>query len=123
MPVTLTIKNVPDELAERLRTVATSHHRSLQGELMAIIEAVGRLHEPGKTTPDFQCWTTTPAAERDKPTPEDTPADNLPDQLDAIVAGSQWGRAPMLTRDQVHDRALARELDYQVQEEKARYKP
>ena len=123
MPVTLTIKNVPDELAERLRTIATSHHRSLQGELMAIIEAVGRLHEPGKTTPGFQYLIATSAVERVQTTPEDIPADNLLDQLDAIVAGSHWGRAPMLTRNQAHDRALARELDYQVQEEKARYKP
>ena len=39
MTVTLSIKNVPDELAQRLRERATRHHRSLQGELMAIIEA------------------------------------------------------------------------------------
>ncbi len=123
MPVTLTIKNVPDELAGRLRLVAASHHRSLQGELMAIIEAVGRLHEPGKTPPGFQDLIATSALEQVQITPEDIPADTLLDQLDAIVAGSQWGRAPILTRNQAHDRALARELEYQVQEEKARYKP
>jgi len=39
MPVTLSIKNVPDELASRLRRLAAHHHRSLQGELMAILEA------------------------------------------------------------------------------------
>jgi antitoxin FitA len=39
MPVTLSIKNVPDDLARRLRKRAEIHHRSLQGELMAIIEA------------------------------------------------------------------------------------
>lgn len=38
MPVTLSIKNVPDKLADRLRKRAASHHRSLQGELMAILE-------------------------------------------------------------------------------------
>lgn len=38
MPVTLSIKNVPDELAERLRRRAARHHRSLQGELLAILE-------------------------------------------------------------------------------------
>jgi plasmid stability protein len=36
--VTLSIKNVPEELARRLRERAARHHRSLQGELMAIIE-------------------------------------------------------------------------------------
>lgn len=39
MTVTLSIKNVPDDLAQRLRKRAELNHRSLQGELMAIIEA------------------------------------------------------------------------------------
>ena len=38
MPVSLSIKNVPDELAERLRARAKQNHRSLQGELVAILE-------------------------------------------------------------------------------------
>jgi plasmid stability protein len=38
MPVNLSIKRVPDELAERLRQLAARHHRSLQGELMAMLE-------------------------------------------------------------------------------------
>ena len=39
MPVNLSIKNVPDDVAERLRERADRHHRSLQGELLWIIEA------------------------------------------------------------------------------------
>lgn len=39
MPVNLSIKNVPDDLAERLRQRAAAGHRSLQGELLAILEA------------------------------------------------------------------------------------
>jgi len=38
MAVNLSIKEVPDALAARLRKRAAQHHRSLQGELMAIIE-------------------------------------------------------------------------------------
>lgn len=38
MSVNLSIKDVPDDLAARLRVRAVLHHRSLQGELMAIIE-------------------------------------------------------------------------------------
>jgi len=34
----LSVKDVPDSLAERLRQRAARNHRSLQGELMAIIE-------------------------------------------------------------------------------------
>lgn len=39
MAVNLSIKNVPDELADRLRQRAEAAHRSMQGELMAILEA------------------------------------------------------------------------------------
>ncbi|MGE5157965.1 MAG: FitA-like ribbon-helix-helix domain-containing protein [Gemmatimonas sp.] len=38
MPVNLSIKNAPDEVVQRLRQRAERHHRSLQGELLAIIE-------------------------------------------------------------------------------------
>jgi len=39
MPVNLSIKNARDDVVQRLRARAARHHRSLQGELMAIIEA------------------------------------------------------------------------------------
>jgi plasmid stability protein len=39
MPVTLSIKNAPDDVVERLRERARRNHRSLQGELLSIIEA------------------------------------------------------------------------------------
>jgi plasmid stability protein len=39
MTVTLSIKNVPDDLAQKLKERAARNHRSLQGELMAILEA------------------------------------------------------------------------------------
>ncbi len=38
MGVSLSIKNVPDDWVERLRERADRHHRSLQGELMSILE-------------------------------------------------------------------------------------
>lgn len=46
MPVNLSIKNVPDELADRLRERAERSHRSLQGELMTILtEAISQQTE------------------------------------------------------------------------------
>ena len=39
MPVNLSVKNVPDELAERLRRRAAANRRSLQRELLSILEA------------------------------------------------------------------------------------
>ncbi|ACI50804.1 conserved hypothetical protein [Gluconacetobacter diazotrophicus PA1 5] len=41
----LSIKNTPEDLVQKLRMRAERHHRSLQGELMAIIEAAVA-HEP-----------------------------------------------------------------------------
>jgi plasmid stability protein len=42
MPVSVSLKNVPDDIADKLRKRAKRHHRSLQGELIAILEeAVG----------------------------------------------------------------------------------
>ena len=41
MATTLSIKNAPDDVVERLRQRAAKNHRSVQGELMAIVmEAV-----------------------------------------------------------------------------------
>ena len=39
MSVNLSIKNAPDRVVQRMRERAERHHRSLQGELLAIIEA------------------------------------------------------------------------------------
>ena len=38
MPVNISVKNVPDYLVDKLRQRAKSHHRSLQGELLTILE-------------------------------------------------------------------------------------
>jgi antitoxin FitA len=49
MTVNLSIKNAPDHVVERLRRRAERNHRSLQGELMAIIEAAAMAE--GKLSP------------------------------------------------------------------------
>jgi plasmid stability protein len=47
MAVNLSVKNVPDELAELLRRRAAANHRSLQKELLSILEAaLGRAAAP-----------------------------------------------------------------------------
>ena len=119
MPVSLSIKAVPDIWAQRLRERAAGNHRSLQHELMALVEAAvgpqGRFRIPhapvqqlGDPRVDPHVAETAPAW----PVVTVPPADGLLAELDDIVAGSRWGEAPLLSRDQLHDRALARELDY-----------
>ena len=44
--VNLSIKNASDDVVERLRERARRHHRSLQGELLAIIEDAAREGQP-----------------------------------------------------------------------------
>lgn len=63
MPKNLSIKKVPDELVALLRERARRRHRSLQGELLAILEEsllpqrltvaelAGRIRELGLRTP------------------------------------------------------------------------
>lgn len=46
MPVTLSIKNAPDDVVSNLRRRAQRNRRSLQGELLAIVEAAAREEQP-----------------------------------------------------------------------------
>jgi plasmid stability protein len=50
MPVNLSIKNAPDDMVVKLRERAQRHHRSLQGELMDILEKA--VNEPKRLTVD-----------------------------------------------------------------------
>jgi len=65
MGVNLSIKGVPDDIAERLRELAMRNHRSLQGELMAIIEraanaehAAPELAPAGRVVAERRGWKT-----------------------------------------------------------------
>ena len=48
MAVNLSIKNAPDDVVQRLRERAARNHRSLQGELMAIIEEAVKEPKPAR---------------------------------------------------------------------------
>ena len=49
MGVNLSIKNAPEDVVRRLKVRAIRHHRSLQGEMLAILEAVA--HEEALLDP------------------------------------------------------------------------
>lgn len=92
MPVTLTIKQVPDQIAQGLRARAAKHHRSLQGELMFIIEQAALAQGSEALGAP---WNTGVAGS----------ADGLLDELDSIMAGSEWGSASVLSRAQANERS------------------
>ncbi len=48
MGINFSIKNVPESLADKLRARAERNHRSLQGELMAIIEGAVASEAPAQ---------------------------------------------------------------------------
>jgi len=48
MPTTLTLKNIPDEVYERLKAAAQTHRRSLNSEAIVCLESVLL---PGRLTP------------------------------------------------------------------------
>ncbi len=50
MSINLSVKNVPEEIAARIRRRAARHHRSLQGELMAILEEI--VSQENQLTPE-----------------------------------------------------------------------
>jgi antitoxin FitA len=40
MPTTLTLKNIPDVIYDRLKLAAQAHHRSMNSEVIVCLEAV-----------------------------------------------------------------------------------
>ena len=105
MAVNLSIKGVPDALAERLRDRAKRHHRSLQGELMAIIEAAATGDAlsiaSGPPAPQYRAAATLSA--------HGIPSDGLLGQLDADLRGATLSGGPWLSREAVHDRSAQSE--------------
>lgn len=98
MPVNLSIKNVPDALAARLRERAERNHRSLQGELIAILE--GALSDTGvaraNAGPGYDVG------------PVSAPAGSLMERLAAIAGDRGIDTTKKLTREQAHDRKALR---------------
>jgi plasmid stability protein len=99
VPVHLSIKNVPDALAARLRERAERNHRSLQGELMAILEGAASDPNVGRANAGGSRYDINPAA---------TPASGLMERLAAIAGDRGIDTTKRLTREQAHDRKLLR---------------
>ena len=52
MPVTLSIKNAPDDVVQTLRQRAARNHRSLQGELLVILKQATTTDTPARDQGD-----------------------------------------------------------------------
>lgn len=125
MAVSLSIKGVPELTVERLRQRAVGNHRSLQRELMAIVEAavqpeprsaaraVAAPHPPAGAVRAAE-------SEAKWQVNADMASDKLLQELDTIVSGSHFGEAALLSRDQLHDRALSREIDFDSRQVESR---
>ena len=50
MGINISIKNVPEDKVERLKARAKQNHRSLQGELLALIDAALAANPPQRKT-------------------------------------------------------------------------
>ena len=85
MPVTLTIKQVPDRVADKLRLRAAASHRSLQGELMAILEEAVLQGAPQARQPEPPPYAVKPSAK--------TPSKGVPIHGKRLTLGELWERA------------------------------
>lgn len=99
VPINLSVKNVSDSLAAKLRERAERNHRSLQGELMAILEAAAGDPHMGRANAPGAGYETGRAR---------APTGNLLDRLAAIVGDRGIDTTKRLTREQAHDRKLLR---------------
>ena len=95
MPVSLSIKNVPEAIAAKLRERAERNHRSLQGELMAILENAAT--EPNVSRSDA-------GRARHEIEASHPPAGGLLDRLLAIAGDRGIDTSKRLSREQAHDR-------------------
>jgi plasmid stability protein len=99
MPVNLSIKNVPEAMAAKLRERAQRNHRSLQGELMAILENAAIEPKVVRANAGGARYEIEASA---------APADGLLDRLMAIAGDRGIDTTKRLTREQAHDRKLLR---------------
>lgn len=98
--INLSVKNVPESLATKLRARAERNHRSLQGELMAILEEAVSAPATLRSGAAGATYGTGAVA----------PATSLLERLDAIARGRGIDTTKRLTREQAHDRRLLRKL-------------
>ena len=99
MFVNLSIKNVPETMAAKLRERAERNHRSLQGELMAILENAATEPNVNRANAGSARYEVEASVAR---------PDGLLDRLRAIAGDRGIDTSKRLTREQAHDRKALR---------------
>lgn len=102
MAVNLSVKNVPEAVARGLRERAAQNHRSLQGELMAILEDAVSSPNTGRANASGAKYEYETAASGAPP------PNHLLERLRAIAGGRGIDTTQRLTREQAHDRTQLR---------------
>ncbi len=107
MQVNLSVKNVPDALAAKLRARAERNHRSLQGELMAILESAANDGGPSSNSTRKTSFHAADPGGMAYAL-EATRTDNLLARLSMIAGEQGIDTTTRLTREQAHDRIALR---------------
>ena len=94
MPQTLTIRNVPDVLARKLKTRAERNHRSLQGEVMAILEQASLVNKVEQSAERYLATATAGQAKAEASDMPPRPAEGGSDRKLAIE--ELWDRGKRL---------------------------
>ncbi|MDP2751550.1 MAG: Arc family DNA-binding protein [Rhodocyclaceae bacterium] len=100
----LSIKDVPEALAEKIRQRAVNNHRSLQGELMALLEGAGNEspHAPSMlmTAEPIANYAVSPSVSNSATNRERAfPMDDLWGRFDAMAAENRLPRPVPETRE------------------------
>jgi plasmid stability protein len=94
MSRTLTIRNVPDALARKLKTRAERNHRSLQGEVMAILVHASAAGTAEQTSAPYRASVTESGAKTTAPETAPQPAARAPDKK--LTIEEIWERGKRL---------------------------
>lgn len=112
MPVNLSVKAVPNDLAARLRERAAANHRSLQGELMAILEGAAQspvvsARAPGSESPEWLRRAICLGSLAAEPLPPDVVLDRIRTRLPQAPPGESSVDLVRHMRDSRHGPGMA----------------
>ena len=103
MPVNLSIKNASDEVVAALKLRAQQNHRSLQGELMAIIEEAARAGNQFLARAPQEAAAAWKGRDEAVSTPKNPRGRNIERALALMQDGLHLGDR-RFTRDEMHER-------------------